>query len=326
MSTIPAQSLPAAQIAIAGQFGLNLADLRRFMTEDTIGGYHADERQRKWPVGSLWEVEGQLLYALTRILQPELVIEIGTHLGCSTTHFAAALHANGKGKIISCDTAKSIDLHGTGVYKVGAMIHEGLRGYVELVNTDGVAFVREALGYGAAAIIYEDADHSTETTRAVWTAGAGKLAAGGFLISHDACHFLVGDAIWTGVLQSGVQSPHRHLIEPSDCGVALWRAELDRKFAPRLIPEAKPAVKPRNGNGEQTISENLEATLEEGRDRAEDIRVDWERQQEPEDGYESMSKVELMAELDERGIDYLKKSAKDYLVGLLRDDDSLEVR
>lgn len=335
---VPQQSLPAAQIAIAGQFDLNLADLRRYMTEDTIGGYHSDERQSKWPVGSLWSVEGALLYALTRIIQPELVIEIGTHLGCSTTHFAAALKANGKGKVISIDTAKSIDLHGTGIYAVGELIQDDLRDYVELVNADGVAFVQNALGYGAAAIIYEDADHSSETTRAVWTAGSGKLAAGGFLISHDACHFLVGEDIWLGVMQSGTQNPHRHLIEPSDCGVALWRAEKDRQFAPRLLAEeAKVKPKPRNAESqafvdagweyeetELTVSEQLDAAFDEGETEAARIREEWLSSQ-YDDEYDSLTKNELADELAERKIPYNFKDKKYVLIDLLRKDDALEI-
>jgi hypothetical protein len=46
-------------------------ELIGYAAEDTLGGYHWDERQRQFPSGSLWQVEGQMLYALVRWLKPD---------------------------------------------------------------------------------------------------------------------------------------------------------------------------------------------------------------------------------------------------------------
>ena len=73
-----------------------------YINEDTIGGY-----PDKWPSGSIWGVEGQILYALTRILKPNTIIEIGTSIGCSTEHFLRALDMNSKGRIYTIDIAEN---------------------------------------------------------------------------------------------------------------------------------------------------------------------------------------------------------------------------
>ena len=290
--TIPSQHLAAAQIAIAGQFSLSLLQLRDYMQEDTIGGYHSDANKAKWPVGSLWEVEGQLLYALVRILQPELVVEIGTHLGCSTTHMAAAVMKNGVGKVITCDTRPMIPLHDGKNMPAGGLIPKRYRPVVQLHQGDGVMFLQDMVGYGAVGFVYEDGDHSAELTRAAWNAASAKLAAGGMVASHDAAHFMVGADVWAGVMQSGVSNAHRHLIDPSDCGMALWRAPLDRTFAARqLEPEARPTPVQANG--------------------IEDAYTDW-------------TKIDILDELDKREIEHYKKDNKATLKALLIKDDALE--
>lgn len=46
---------------------------------------------------------GELLYTLTKIYKPELILETGTHFGISTSYFALALKHNKKGKIYTID-------------------------------------------------------------------------------------------------------------------------------------------------------------------------------------------------------------------------------
>ena len=51
-----------------------------------------------WPGGSVWEEEGRLLYGLVRALKPEVIVEIGSLVGCSTSHLALACRRNGRGR------------------------------------------------------------------------------------------------------------------------------------------------------------------------------------------------------------------------------------
>jgi hypothetical protein len=43
------------------------------------------------------------------------------------------------------------------------------------------------------------------------------------MISHDAMHFVVGEQVQAGIQQAGIENPLTLLVEPSDCGLAVWR-------------------------------------------------------------------------------------------------------
>ena len=45
----------------------------------------------------------QLLYFLTRLVQPEVIVETGVGAGYSTQAFLSAIHRNGKGRLYSSD-------------------------------------------------------------------------------------------------------------------------------------------------------------------------------------------------------------------------------
>jgi hypothetical protein len=74
--------------------------------------------------------------------------------------------------------------------------------------------------------VFEDGAHSLQSTRDAWLAGVKKLNPDGVMISHDAAHFLVGQAIQDGIQAAGV-TPTVYEIAPSDCGLAIWRKPLE---------------------------------------------------------------------------------------------------
>lgn len=207
---------------VALQLQLNPAELTAFADEDSIGGWDLDGGG--WPVGSLWSVEGKALYALVRALKPEHVVEIGTHRGCSATHIATALEINQAGKL------SAIDENGAS----GDLIPEGLRGRIALVPDNGVVWL-EGQADESMDIIYEDADHSAETSRDVARLAKRKLKPGGLLIVHDAAHDFawlgdktqiqsdVGATIRRGLTQALGDAYRVYRTDPSDCGFALWQ-------------------------------------------------------------------------------------------------------
>jgi len=218
---------------VALQVPLDPDALIKFAAEDSIGGW--DLNNGGWPIGSLWSVEGKFLYALIRLVQPELVVEIGTHRGCSTTHFATALDINGKGEIVSLDLAEG----------VGDLIPAKLREVVSLVAANGADWLAEQPDESID-IIYEDADHSTETSRDVALLAQKKLKPGGFLIVHDAAHDYawvgdgaqitspVGETIRRGLTAALGDQYRVYRTDPSDCGFALWqKAYSDIKTLPK---------------------------------------------------------------------------------------------
>jgi predicted O-methyltransferase YrrM len=265
--------------SIAQSFGLDAYDLIGYSYEDEITGW--DSGYGDWPVGSLWTVEGRILYALIRALQPDVVVEIGTNVGCSASHMASALKENGKGKLLSFDTEKAIvippDKAGhSAVYAQGELIPEALRPYVEVVNEDGIAFLNDKIG--DVDFVFEDGAHSLQSTRDAWLAGVKKLNPGGIMISHDAAHFLVGQAIQDGIREAEV-TPTVYEVAPSDCGLAIWRKPLEAEEPqPAQVKVGKDiplsAFIPK-GDAEDTFKTDFQAmTDDELREYADDQGID----------------------------------------------------
>lgn len=210
---------------IAAQVKGDAQELIAYAAEDTLGGYDINEANRKFPMGSLWEPEGKILYALVRWLKPKVVAEIGGWAGCSASHLALAVQANGSGKVISIDS-------GVGGQEHGHLIPEGLREFVELVNYDGVAWLLTQPNH-AIGLLFEDADHSTELVARLSELAVQKIEPGGVLVNHDAAHDefydsngkhpdpnQTGRKVRDGLEKAGVYFKP-YLAEPSDCGVAI---------------------------------------------------------------------------------------------------------
>jgi predicted O-methyltransferase YrrM len=297
---------------LAQQLNLDANELREYAAEDHIGGFHFDLTQRTWEVGSIWEVEGKVLYALTRVLRPRLIVELGTRFGCSTAHFASALTLNGgEGRIIIVDIGQgqARDVEQSGFSERIEFVQASAADYVETDMPEGVD------------LLFEDSDHGTDTTRRVWLAGAVKLNPGGLLLSHDADHWLVGADIRKGIAFSGI-SCQIYRSEPSDCGFAIWQKPVpvnpDQRDLIAKVEELKQHYA------------DLEATAEDGL-----LADDNEPQPAPVFSltYEDMTKNELWAELKDRGIiedEIVRQDGKpgaarkeDLIVKLRRDDQSI---
>ncbi|MGB1285109.1 MAG: O-methyltransferase [Aggregatilineales bacterium] len=191
---------------IAEQFDLNADDLITYAAEDDIGGW--DNGAGGWAIGSLWSVEGKVLYALIRALKPAKVLELGTHTGCSAAHIAAALLMNGTGKLTCVDMNEN----------AGGNIPDDYRSVITFKAQDALDYISKSRTKWD--FIYEDLLHTVDQVSHVWS--NAKLATGGMLVSHDAMHFNVGDAVQAGIAESG-KSPAYYLIAPADCGLAIWQ-------------------------------------------------------------------------------------------------------
>jgi len=214
---------------VAAQVKADPRELQEFAAEDDLGGYHINEAMRVFPMGSLWGVEGQILYALIRYLKPLTVVEIGGLSGCSTSHLAAAIKRNGFGEVISVDNGTLEAVH-------GELIPNHLRPYVTLIRANGEDWLSEqddqSIGF-----IFEDASHETELVATLSRLALRKLQPGGFLVNHDAPKTFswdgnyqpgsigapyspVGKAVQDGLAQANAYF-RLYLPEPSDCGIAL---------------------------------------------------------------------------------------------------------
>ena len=207
-------NLPDTLHAIAAQLNLNAAQLIEYAAEDTIGGFDFDESKRKWDVGSIWDVEGQVLYALTRALPifPNIA-EFGTHQGCSATHFLAALNRDGGGHLTSVDPWEG----------AGSHVPQELRERWSMIFHTGIEWL-ELQPNAAFDILFEDMGHGAVGTRDWWLVAQRKIKPGGIIISHDAAHTGVGADVMRGIVEAGVHDARVYLSEPSDCGLAVWQA------------------------------------------------------------------------------------------------------
>lgn len=197
--------------AIASDFGLDLSALAAYGDEDNIGGFGFNSA---WPGGSVWGVEGKILYALVRLLKPSAVVECGTQNGCSTTHLLAALAANDGKRRKSLLT--SLTLEGTGdlvppELRKRWLIQSGVLAQ-EALKTDSSPYT----------FAFEDTDHTVPTTTAVLSALKSRPNLE-WIVSHDIAHPWVGYAMreaWSVVFGNEWRE---YDIEPSDCGLAIWR-------------------------------------------------------------------------------------------------------
>lgn len=214
---------------LAVQNGYNAPELVQYIDEDHCGGYHVRRDLATWPSGSLWESEGQILYALTRYLKPQHIVEIGTLYGCSATHFATALLKNGSGRITIVDNRAN--------GKFGDLIPLDRWQVIDKVEGDGGEYL-ESLPDNSVDLIFEDAGHGEEDVYRFTLLALRKLKPGGLLINHDAGHDSAmywhdagyvyqvsaddGAKIRAGLTRAGaefqVYKPHE-----SDCGFAVTK-------------------------------------------------------------------------------------------------------
>lgn len=195
-------------------FRYGLSGLYELAVEDTIGGYQ-DDGKGKWGGGSVYEVEGQLLYALVRCLQSDRVVQIGGFAGCSASHLGLAVQNNQAGRLTSVDIDPNQCRH-TPV----ALIER-----IDLVTMDGVEWLRKQRDHSID-ILFEDADHTPALTAAIATEGQRVLKPGGFYVAHDAAHFRVGADVRQGLDQSGMDY-NIYRIKPGQCGLAIWRKDIE---------------------------------------------------------------------------------------------------
>lgn len=203
---------------LATLLDLNADDLIQFASADDIGGYSPVPGQALWPIGSIFDVEGRVLFAVVRAMRPLNVFNLGVYHGASVAHIAAALKANGnpKARVYAVDR-EPVDTSG---------IAEDLLPFIKFVESDAAAFLRERWP-AKTMCIFEDLQHEEEPTREVWTIIKEKLNLGGVALAHDYAHPLVGSAMQAALEGAEIEGGLPLLISPSDCGLYCWRQSSD---------------------------------------------------------------------------------------------------
>lgn len=192
---------------LALDLGLDAAELWAYADEDWIGGFNFNAADRRWPLGSVYEVEGKTLYALVRAMRPDHVIEIGTWRGCSAAHILAAMKANDSGTLTSIDPDPT----------AGSEIPAELRSRWEFINGYGQIYMKYQRP--SAEFVFEDAPHDTEETTHILEV-ARDVAKPRIIMSHDGMHPVVGPKIRAAYQRVFGNAFRTLLIDPSDAGLA----------------------------------------------------------------------------------------------------------
>ena len=189
------------------------AGLPSHMAEgDRVGGF-----LKGFPGGSIWEIEGLFLYALTRATRPRVVVETGTWAGCSTRHFELAIERNDKGELYSID----IDPRVSSSTTLGPRTHG--------VLSDSLAWLRsnqEILGQ--CDLFFHDSDHSPEHVAAEIEAVWDVAPKGALFVCHDVLspsHNPIDRPGTWDAFSGSVRAPVFRLdFHPlSDCGLGICR-------------------------------------------------------------------------------------------------------
>lgn len=220
-------NLEQALNLIAAQTHCDHEALQAYAAEDTLlGGYHWNGALATFPAGSIWGVEGQVLYTLVRHLKPDKVVEIGSWGGCSAAHLALAVKANGKGHVCSVDNASETS------FEPGYLLPGELKPYVTLIRANGQDYLKEQ-DDGSIGLLFEDANHTTVLVKELVELGLKKCEAGGIIVNHDAARQFaydgsgriasasdLGQKIRDGIAQANAYF-RPYLVDPSDCGFSI---------------------------------------------------------------------------------------------------------
>lgn len=258
--------------ALAEAYGLDAQAL-------LVEAHRAPYARTPWPQGTGRPGERAVLYALVRVLQPDLVVECGTNWGCSTTQFLSAVRENKKGRVVSIDIRSRTEGR-----PIGARIPPGLKNRWQFQRADAAEWLEK--DSTPLTFVFEDTDHTVDTTRRICEAAARRLAPGGWLVVHD----VVIPAVKEGIRQAGVDAP-AFLFDDSGRGLAIWRK-------PVVDPMLEWAV---TTESEGTPLPEFDATVE--------------REAGPD--YNRMSNSELRAEIEQRGLAAPAKANKAKLVEIL---------
>jgi predicted O-methyltransferase YrrM len=184
-------ALTDARILFAGAW--SAAETARFSITSKAGGVNPGDRRA--------------LYYLARHVRPRRVLEIGTHIGASTVHLAAALRANAteQGPAGDLTTVDVLDVndprmgvwkaHGSTLAPAEMVDRLGVRDSVHFVVRPSLEFLGEG-GSRAFDLIFLDGDHSASTVYRELPAALARTARGGLVLLHD--FFPGGQPLWRG--------------------------------------------------------------------------------------------------------------------------------
>lgn len=134
-------------------------------------------------IGPVFPKEAEMLFALTRMLMPETVLEIGVGLAGSTITLAEALRLNGRGRLVGLDLSQ-----GSIARTRRLLRYHGLDSLADFVLGDSHSpdtrdHLRQMLGQ--VDILFIDGDHTFEGCRMDFEMYEPLLRPSGIIVFHD---------------------------------------------------------------------------------------------------------------------------------------------
>ncbi len=188
-------------------------------------------------------------YSLTRMLRPNLVVEIGCFIGFSSLHIAQALKDQGFGKQISIDAFDWDVDAGCGMenrqivaerYRIKSGLEDILtyiKGYSTVVYPDVLPQIREKID-----LLFIDGDHRVDGVIADFNTYYPQVRRGGYIVLHDIHPDMCGCDGPRGLIEMlkwrGAIPRHLELIElqtQDGFGVALLRKISCRRMRMNLF-------------------------------------------------------------------------------------------
>ena len=211
--------LPTALAILSEDLGESVETLEGYVKEDNIGGYYYPPNPHNkyfpsyepissnptWPGGCVWETEGLLLYLFTRVMKPDVVVEIGSYRGCSLAHISLALENNNRGIVYAVDPGQSImmDLFPMSAWHRVTQVFEDAFAWTPPGNID---------------LLHEDGAHCPGFTEGVMKKYLPLMNTRNIVVSHDPFY-----PAWTNGIANefcGVVSQESTIINicPGGCG------------------------------------------------------------------------------------------------------------
>jgi hypothetical protein len=166
------------------QINKNIERAKREFQDPRLGG---------WMLG----YPASLLYALMRLVQPDVVVETGVGPGGSSSIILLALHVNKRGRLISIDLpgadaqvypkiGKLYNIHVPPGYEVGWLVPSWLRDRWDLRLGDSKELLPKVLDeLGIADVFLHDSLHTDEHVLFELSTVFSHLRAGGLLLADD---------------------------------------------------------------------------------------------------------------------------------------------
>lgn len=187
---------------IARVYGFDPKEVNDLADMDWLGG--CDD---VFPEGSIWRVEGVILYTLVRLFKPDVIVEVGTFAGCSTNHLALACQHNDRGVVHSVD----INPH------AGSMWERELRSRIVKHTADALSWLPPA----KCDFVFEDGCHEYVFTKLVWQRLKPFLLADAVCVCRGYENEVVGPHVSRAWCEELGTPDFACLPGESDCGIAI---------------------------------------------------------------------------------------------------------